>query len=65
MYEATRIEYPADMPRAPEERAHGLVESTARELLDSWERYARQKPASAALWALGIGFVLGWKLKLW
>jgi hypothetical protein len=64
MYESTRTEYPADMPRA-EEPAHGLVETTAREVLDSLERYARQKPASAALWALGIGFVLGWKLKPW
>ncbi len=27
--------------------------------------YARQKPDVAALWCLGIGFVLGWKLKPW
>jgi hypothetical protein len=27
--------------------------------------YARQKPEVAALWCLGIGFVLGWKLKPW
>jgi hypothetical protein len=27
--------------------------------------YARQRPEVAALWCLGIGFVLGWKLKPW
>ena len=27
--------------------------------------YAREKPEVVALWCLGIGFVLGWKLKPW
>jgi hypothetical protein len=27
--------------------------------------YAREKPEIAALWCFGLGFVLGWKLKLW
>lgn len=27
--------------------------------------YARENPTAAALWCLGIGFVLGWKLKPW
>lgn len=27
--------------------------------------YAREKPEVAALWCFGVGFVLGWKLKLW
>lgn len=27
--------------------------------------YARQNPGYTALWCLGIGFVLGWKLKPW
>jgi|GEM_PF-1020548 hypothetical protein len=27
--------------------------------------YARQNPGYAALWCLGVGFVLGWKLKPW
>jgi hypothetical protein len=27
--------------------------------------YARQKPETAALVCIGIGFVLGWKLKPW
>jgi len=28
-------------------------------------QYARKKPGSAALISLGVGFVLGWKLKPW
>lgn len=28
-------------------------------------RYAREKPQSAALACLAIGFILGWKLKPW
>ena len=27
--------------------------------------YARSQPEMAALWCLGVGFVLGWKLKPW
>ena len=27
--------------------------------------YAKEKPEAVALWALGIGFVLGWKLCPW
>ena len=27
--------------------------------------YARTQPEMAALWCLGVGFVLGWKLKPW
>jgi hypothetical protein len=27
--------------------------------------YARKNPGYAALWCLGVGFVLGWKLKPW
>lgn len=27
--------------------------------------YAREKPGYAALFCVGVGFVLGWKLKPW
>jgi hypothetical protein len=37
----------------------------ARDLVDYLREYARQKPEVAALWCLGIGFILGWKLKPW
>lgn len=30
-----------------------------------FKEYAKQRPEIVALWAFGIGFVLGWKLKPW
>jgi hypothetical protein len=33
--------------------------------LESVESYAREKPWEFGMWMLGIGFVLGWKLKPW
>ena len=35
------------------------------DLIEYAKNYAREKPEVAALWCLGIGFVLGWKLKPW
>ncbi len=37
----------------------------ARDIVGYLRDYAREKPEVAALWCLGIGFVLGWKLKPW
>jgi hypothetical protein len=65
MLEATRTHYPLDLERAAHPSTGDLLESTAADLLRSFEAYAREKPVSVALWALGIGFVLGWKLKPW
>lgn len=28
-------------------------------------QYAKEQPEMAALWCLGLGFVLGWKLRPW
>ncbi|QDT60521.1 hypothetical protein SV7mr_30440 [Stieleria bergensis] len=35
------------------------------DLIDYARRYAREKPAVVALVCVGLGFVLGWKLKPW
>lgn len=35
------------------------------DIVELARQYAREKPGVAALWCLGIGFVLGWKLKIW
>lgn len=35
------------------------------DLVDYLREYARQKPEVVAMWCLGVGFVLGWKLKPW
>jgi hypothetical protein len=36
-----------------------------RDVIEYLREYARENPESAALWCFGIGFVLGWKLKIW
>jgi len=48
-------------------RQHGVEDEldAARDLIEYLKEYAREKPEVAALWCLGIGFVLGWKLKPW
>jgi hypothetical protein len=35
------------------------------DLIEYATSYARERPGTAALWCLGIGFILGWKLKPW
>jgi len=37
----------------------------AHDILDRLKDYAREHPTEFGLWALGVGFVLGWKLKPW
>ena len=36
-----------------------------RDMVEYLREYARENPETAALWCFGIGFVLGWKLKIW
>jgi len=36
-----------------------------RDMVQYLREYARDNPEAAALWCFGIGFVLGWKLKIW
>jgi len=33
--------------------------------VEYFRQYVRERPEVVALWCLGIGFVLGWKLKIW
>jgi hypothetical protein len=39
--------------------------SVGTSLLTLLKEYARERPEVLAYWTFGIGFVLGWKLKLW
>lgn len=43
--------------------ASGLRPS--EDFVDYLKAYAKAKPEAAALWCVGVGFVLGWKLKPW
>jgi hypothetical protein len=65
MIDTARTDFPADMRRAADRPEMGTFESMTADVIDSLRRYIREKPESAALWALGIGFVLGWRLKPW
>ena len=40
-------------------------EPTPKIALEHFQEYGRERPGVVALWCVGIGFVLGWKLKLW
>lgn len=35
------------------------------DLLDYGRNYARARPEVVAIWCFGLGFMLGWKLKMW
>lgn len=37
----------------------------AEDLVHYLKEYTREKPEVVAMWCLGIGFILGWKLKPW
>lgn len=37
----------------------------SEDILAYAQEYARERPDVVAMWCLGIGFVLGWKLKPW
>lgn len=50
--------------KSPDEHVHEEAHPD-HGLLDHLKEYAREKPEVAALWCLGIGFILGWKLKPW
>jgi hypothetical protein len=65
MIDTMRSDFPSDMARAADAPAAGQLEAMANDVVDRLKDYARAHPTSFALWALGIGFVLGWKLKPW
>lgn len=37
----------------------------AKSALEHFQEYRRERPGVVALWCFGVGFLLGWKLKLW
>jgi hypothetical protein len=60
-------------PTAPGLDPWGRMQPATPDHLSPWldetlgrlERFARNEPWTFGLWMLGIGFVLGWKLKPW
>jgi hypothetical protein len=54
----------------PKSQNETKVQAASREpktksALEHFREYGRERPEVVALWCLGIGFVLGWKLKMW
>jgi len=43
--------------------AQHFVGEPAKDVLGMLRDYARQKPDVAAMWAFGLGIVVGWKLR--
>jgi len=65
MIDTLRTDFPTDMTRAAFDTNATTLESMANETLDRINAYAREHPTAFGLCALGVGFVLGWKLKPW
>jgi hypothetical protein len=56
----TAVEHPV----RSNQRAENPKEIT-RDIVEYLTEYAKENPGYAALGCIGVGFVLGWKLKLW
>jgi len=65
MIDTLKTDFPPDMTRAADFPEMGTLENMANDAIDSLKDYAREHPISFALGALGVGFILGWKLKPW
>ncbi len=69
MVDVAQGRWPQDMRRVAQEprslAEEGTLEAVADQLIGSVRGFIREQPEAAALSALGIGFVLGWKLRPW
>ena len=65
MIDTLQSNWPSGMVRAADFPAMGTVEHVARDTADRLADFARENPLAFGLWAFGIGFVVGWKLKPW
>jgi hypothetical protein len=52
-------------PNAPHIHQPAEPLRPSSDLVEYFRRYAHERPEVVALLCLGIGFGLGWKLKLW
>jgi len=51
--------------RAEAARFQEMAGTATEDVFTMAKDYVKANPENAALWCLGIGFVLGWKLKPW
>jgi hypothetical protein len=65
MVDMARGKFPREMVRAAHPESGNVLEHVAENTIETVARYARENPVPAILWSVGIGFVLGWRLKPW
>ncbi len=65
MVDTARSRFPESMMSAANGPRPASLEAYTDEVTSRLKQYARDEPISFALWAFGIGFVLGWRLKPW
>ena len=64
MASSTREHTAPESRKEPQARTAPRV-LTTKNVVEHLHEYGRERPGVMALWCFGIGFVLGWKLKLW
>jgi hypothetical protein len=57
-------QYSSNAPTWGDRYGHGQP-GPGEAALQFLQDYSRERPEVVAMWAFGIGFVLGWKLKPW
>jgi hypothetical protein len=57
--------YPREHQNSTTQNMVETARSAQKDMVSYVREYARENPEAAALWCLGIGFLLGWKLKPW
>jgi hypothetical protein len=62
---STDIKPPREKQITSNEHHSGESLEPVHDVLCYLREFARQKPEIAALTCLGVGFILGWKLKPW
>ena len=65
MVDTARAGFPSEMYQASHPGDSGPLAEAAERALESATRFVHEQPVTTALWALGIGFILGWRLKPW
>jgi len=65
MVDTAQTRFPDEMVSLAQHPHPESLESYAQDAVEKVKQYARDEPVSFALWAFGIGFVLGWRLKPW
>jgi hypothetical protein len=56
---------PSNSRQQSQQLSQADMAEMGRDFIGYLREYARENPETAAAWCFGIGFILGWKLKIW